>query len=150
MKTIFKFFTFALILLQTTNCHAQYYTGQKVFKDKFPSEIKDFNQDTYIRIDNTCYGCVNIIVAVESIGLNKVIQHAYISAGDAHYFKYIPVGTYICKYMWTDSNGRKHYEQDEKSLSFGYDQYGGYVITMQKTTSGNLEQEDITANEFFD
>jgi len=150
MKTIFKFFTLALICLATTNCHAQYYTGQKVFKDKFPSENKDYNQDTYIKIDNTCYGCKDMIVAVESIGLNKVIQHAYIKSGDAHDFEYIPVGTYVCKYMWTDSNGRKHYEKDEKSMKFGYDQYGGYVITMKKTTIGNLEQEDISENEFFD
>lgn len=137
------------MFLSTADCTAQY-TGQRIFKSKFPTEIKDYNQDTYIKIDNACSGCNDIIVAVESISLEKVVQHAYIKAGDTYEFKNIPLGTYVCKYMWTDSFGRKHYEKDEKTMEFGRDQYGGYIITMEQTLSGNLLQEDISENEFFD
>jgi len=149
MKLILKSLIVVLIFLSTSNCIAQY-TGQRIFKSKFQTETKDYNQDTYVKIDNTCSGCDDIIVAVESISLDKVVQHAYIKGGDAYEFKYIPVGTYVCKYMWTDSFGRKHYEKDEKTMKFGRDQYGGYVITMEETVNGNLDQEDISENEFFD
>ena len=149
MKRIFKSLIVVLIFLSASNCIAQS-TGQRIFKSKFPTETKDYNQDTYVKIDNTCSGCTDIIVAVESISLDKVIQHAYIKGGDAYEFNYIPVGTYVCKYMWTDSFGRKHYEKDEKTMRFGPDQYGGYIITMEETVSGNLHQEDISENEFFD
>ena len=147
MKTIFKFFTLALICLVTTNCHAQYYTGQKVFKDKFPSETKDYNQDTYIKIENASG---DIIVAVENTYTGRVIQHAYITSRDTYKFKYIPVGTYVCKYMWTDSYGKKRYEKDNSTMDFLKDQYGGYVITLTETPLGNLSQSGISENEFFD
>jgi len=150
MNIISKYLTLALIFLATTNCFAQYYTGQKVFRDKFPAETKDYNQDTYLKIDNTCSKCDDIIVAVESVELDKVIQHAYINSGDIYEFKYIPVGTYVCKYMWTDIYGRKHYEKDNKSMEYGDNQIGGYIITLEETTHGNLSQSDISESEFFD
>ena len=81
-----RFFTIALFCLVTTNCYSQYYTGQKVFKDKFPSETKDYNQDTYIKIENASG---DIIVAVENTYTGQVIQHAYITSRDTYEFKYI-------------------------------------------------------------
>lgn len=150
MKIGLKLFAIALFYVLTPKCYSQNYTGQKIFKDKFPAESKDYSQDTYIKIDNTCIGCKDIIVAVEDVSLKKVVQHAYIKSGDEYNFEYIPVGIYVCKYMWTDSYGRKFFEKDEKYMKFGFNQYGGYVITMQKTSIGNLDQEDITESEFFD
>ena len=147
MTSTFKFFTIVLFCLATTNCYSQYYTGQKVFKDKFPSETKDYNQDTYIKIENASG---DIIVAVENTYTGKVIQHAYITSRDTYEFKYIPVGNYVCKYMWTDSNGKKRYEKDNSSMDFLKDQYGGYVITLTETPSGNLSQSAINESEFFD
>jgi hypothetical protein len=147
MKSIMKFFTLALICLATTNCYSQYYTGQKVFKDKFPSEIKDYNQDTYLKIENSGD---DIIVAVENTRTGKVIQHAYINSSDTYEFKYIPVGSYVCKYMWTDKNGRKHFQKDNSTMQYGVDEVGGYVITLKETQFGNLSQSDINENEFFD
>jgi len=146
-KKLLQIITLALICLATTNCHAQYYTGQKVFKDKFPSETKDYNQDTYLKIEN--YGD-DIIVAVENTRTGKVIQHAYINSSDTYEFKYIPVGSYVCKYMWTDKNGRKHFQEDDLSMKYGVDEVGGYVITLKPTQFGNLSQSEITENEFFD
>ena len=142
-----KFFTLALICLATTNCFAQYYTGQKVFKDKFPSETKDFNQDTYLKIENSGD---DIIVAIENTGTGKVIQHAYINSRDTYEFKYIPVGSYVCKYMWTDYNGRKHFQKDNSTMKYRVNEVGGYVITLKETQFGNLSQSDINENEFFD
>tara|TARA_B100001142_G_scaffold127925_1_gene129824 strand:- start:97 stop:540 length:444 start_codon:yes stop_codon:yes gene_type:complete len=147
MTSTFKFFTIALFCLATTNCYSQYYTGQKVFKDKFPPETKDYNQDTYIKIENASN---DIIVAVENTYTGKVIQHAYITSKDIYEFKYIPVGNYVCKYMWTDSNGKKHYEKDNSSMDFPKDQYGGYVITLTETPLGNLSQSGISESQFFD
>ena len=147
MKTIFKFFTLALICLATTNCHAQYYTGQKVFKDKFPSETKDYNQDTYLKIENDGG---DIIVAIENTRTGRVIQHAYINSRDTYEFKYIPVGSFVCKYMWTDNNGRKHFQKDNSTMNYGVDEVGGYVITLEETQFGNLSQTNINESEFFD
>ena len=147
MKSILKFITLASICLVTTNCYAQYYTGQKVFKDKFPSETKDYNQDTYIKIENDGG---DIIVAVENTRTGRVIQHAYIKSRDTHKFEHIPVGVYVCKYMWKDNNGRKHFQKDDSTMDFPKDQYGGYVITLEETQFGNLSQSGISENEFFD
>ena len=141
-----KFFTLALICLATTNCYSQYYTGQKVFKDKFPSETKDYNQDTYLKIENSGD---DIIVAVENTRTGIVIQHAYINSSDTYEFKYIPVGSYVCKYMWTDKNGRKHFQKDNSTMNYGVDEVGGYVITLEETQFGNLSQSDINESEFF-
>ena len=150
MKIISRHLTLLLIFLSSASCFAQYYTGQKVFRDRFSEEIKDYNQDTYLKIDNTCSKCNDIIVAIESVGLDQVIRHAYINKGDVYEFEYIPVGTYVCKYMWTDIYGRKHYEKDNKCMQYGYNQIGGYVITLEETTYGNLSQSDISESEFFD
>jgi hypothetical protein len=150
MKSILNFFTLSLICLATTNCYAQYYTGQKVFKDKFPTETKDYNKDTYIEIKNTSG---DIIVAVENVSLDRVVQHAYIKSHDTYTFKNIPYGIYICKYMWTDNNGEKRYERDDSSMSFSYEKSGdagGYVITLKESQFGNLSQSGISENEFFD
>ena len=146
-KKLLQTITLALICLATTNCHAQYYTGQKVFKDKFPSEIKDYNQDTYLKIENAGG---DIIVAVENIRTGRVIQHAYIKSNDTYKFNGIPVGAYVCKYMWTDNNGRKHFQEDDSSMKYGVNEVGGYVITLKPTQFGNLSSSEITENEFFD
>ena len=37
-----------------------------------------------------------------------------------------------------------------KSIQYGYNQIGGYVITLEETTYGNLSQSDISESEFFD
>jgi hypothetical protein len=147
MKSTIKFFTLALICLATINCYSQYYTGQKVFKDKFPSEKKDYNQDTYLEIENDGG---DIIVAVENTLTGRVIQHAYIKSRDTHKFTYIPIGVYVCKYMWTDNNGRKHFQKDNSTMQYKVNEVGGYVITLKETQFGNLSQSDIDESEFFD
>ena len=139
-----------IFLLISNLCFSQYYTGQRVFSNKFPSEIKDYNQDTYLMIDNTCRNCNDIIVAVEDIYNNRVIQHAYINSGDSYKFKSIPVGSYVCKYMWTDVLGKRRYEKDNKTMTYKAKEYGGYVITLEETVYGNLSQSSISENEFFD
>ena len=147
MISNFKFLTIILFCLLTTNCYSQYYTGQKVFKDKFPTENKDYNQDTYIKIENASG---DIIVAVENTYTGKVIQHAYINSKDTYEFKYIPVGNYVCKYMWTDITGKKRFEKDNSSMDFPKNQYGGYIITLTETPLGNLSQSGISESDFFE
>ena len=147
MISNFKFLTIILFCLLTTNSYSQYYTGQKVFKDKFPTENKDYNQDTYIKIENASG---DIIVAVENTYTGKVIQHAYINSKDIYEFKYIPVGNYVCKYMWTDITGKKRFEKDNSSMDFPKNQYGGYIITLTETPLGNLSQSGISESDFFE
>ena len=142
MKNIFFF----LILLISFSSFSQYYTGQRVFADKFPQELKDYNQDTYIKVNNVKG---DIIVAIEDINLNRVIQHSYILSYQTYTFKNIPVGTYVAKYMWTDSNGNKRFEKDNSSMKFKKNEYGGYEITLEETVNGNLSQSSISENEFF-
>lgn len=137
---------FLLTTLISPHLSAQYYTGQKVFSSKFPSEVKDYNQDTYILIENSS---TDIIVAVENVISGNVIQHAYITSKDSYKFEYIPVGTYVCKYMWTDTYGKKHFEKDDSSMTFKVDEYGGYVITLTEVEYGNLSQSGISEDEFF-
>ena len=142
MKNIF----FYLILLISFSSFSQYYTGQRVFAEKFPQELKDYNQDTYIKVNNVKG---DIIVAIEDINLNRVIQHSYILSYQTYTFKNIPVGTYVAKYMWTDSNGNKRFEKDNSSMKFKKNEYGGYEITLEETVNGNLSQSSISENEFF-
>ena len=137
---------FILALLISFSSFAQYYTGQRVFSDKFPTEVSDKSQDTYILIKNSN---TDIIVAVKDLIRNKVIQHAYINAKDNYRFRNIPVGKYVCMYMWTDALGRKHYNIDDKSMEFPVNQIGGYEITMQKSVDGNLSQSSINEDDFF-
>ena len=144
-----KLFISSIVLLSalmSPHLSAQYYTGQKVFSSKFPSEVKDYNQDTYILIENSS---TDIIVAVEDVISGHVIQHAYITSKDSYKFEYIPVGTYVCKYMWTDTYGKKHFEKDDSSMTFKVDEYGGYVITLTEVEYGNLSQSGISEDEFF-
>ena len=127
---------------------AQYHTGQRVFSSKFPTEKKDYSQDTYVKIENSSG---DIIVAVEDVRLGKTIQHAYILSFDTYEFKNIPVGKYCCKYMWTDPiTGKRLFQKDNSLMEFKVDEYGGYVITLESTTNGNLTQSSIDENEFFD
>ena len=142
MKNIFFF----LILLISFSSFSQYYTGQRVFAEKFPQELKDYNQDTYIKVNNVKG---DIIVAIEDINLNRVIQHSYILSYETYTFKNIPIGTYVAKYMWTDSNGNKRFEKDNSSMKFKKNEYGGYEITLEETVNGNLSQSSISENEFF-
>ena len=142
MKNIF----FILILLISFSSFSQYYTGQRVFAEKFPQELKDYNQDTYIKVNNVKG---DIIVAIEDINLNRVIQHSYILSYETYTFKNIPIGTYVAKYMWTDSNGNKRFEKDNSSMKFKKNEYGGYEITLEETVNGNLSQSSISENEFF-
>ena len=142
MKNIF----FYLILLISFSSFSQYYTGQRVFAEKFPQELKDYNQDTYIKVNNVKG---DIIVAIEDINLNRVIQHSYILSYQTYTFKNIPIGTYVAKYMWTDSNGNKRFEKDNSSMKFKKNEYGGYEITLEETVNGNLSQSSISENEFF-
>ena len=126
---------------------AQYYTGQRVFSSKFPAETKDYQQDTYVKIENTSG---DIIVAIENVRTGKTIQHAYILSTDDYEFKYIPVGRYVCKYMWTDPiTGRRMFEKDNSYMEFKPDESGGYVITLQETEYGNLDQSRIDEDDFF-
>ena len=125
---------------------SQYYTGQRVFANKFPSEVSDLNQDTYIQINNSN---TDIIVAVRDLKSDRVIQHAYIKAEQTYKFKNIPVGTYVCNYMWTDSRGKRHFNKDNSTMPFKPNEVGGYVITMEKTVSGNLTQSSISEDDFF-
>ena len=142
MKKILIIFLF----LYPLTFYGQYYTGQRVFSKKFPQEIKNSNQDTYIKINNVKG---DIIVAVEDINSKRVIQHAYIKSYDVYSFKNIPVGTYVCKYMWTDSSGKAHYEKDNSTMKFGVNEIGGYEITLEETQFGNLSQSSISKDDFF-
>ena len=140
LKRIFFFLIFSV------SVNAQYYTGQKVFVNKFPTEISDNKQDTYIQINNSDG---DIIVAVEQFSSGRVIRHAYIKSNDSYKFKNIPVGSFICKYMWTDRYGNKHFNKDNESMQFKANEVGGYVITMEKSVGGNLTQSGISEADFF-
>lgn len=147
MKSYSWILTLALCTLSMP-CLSQYFTGERVFASRFPSEIKDYSQDTYIRIENSSD---DMIVAVEDVVSGKVIQHAYILARDDYDFEYIPVGTYVCKYMWTDKlTGRRMYEKDNQTMTFKVDEYGGYVISLTETIYGNLSSQSIDEDDFFD
>ncbi len=137
---------FVFFVISSISVNAQYYTGQKVFANKFPTEILDNSQDTYIQINNSSG---DIIVAIEQLNSSRVVQHAYIKSNDTYKFKSIPIGTYICKYMWTDRNGNRHFNKDDKSMQFQVNEVGGYVITMEKSVSGNLTQSGISESDFF-
>lgn len=137
---------FVCFLILSTSVRAQYYTGQKVFVNKFPTEISDNTQDTYIQINNSDG---DIIVAVEQFSSGRVIRHAYIKSNDSYKFKNIPVGSFICKYMWTDRYGNKHFNKDNESMQFKANEVGGYVITMEKSVGGNLTQSGISEADFF-
>jgi hypothetical protein len=141
MKALFLF----ILLILSLNASAQYYTGQKVFAKKFPTEIKDYSQDTYISITNADG---DIIVAIEDISTGKVIQHAYIKSRDIFKFEHIPVGRFMCKYMWTDINGNRNFARDDGNMEFKVEEYGGYEIIM-KSTTGNLTQTNISESDFF-
>jgi len=137
----------ALCVLLPKLCAGQYATGDRVFRSKFPAEVRDYAQDTYVRIENSSD---DIIVAVENVFTGKVIQHAYILARDTYDFRHIPVGTYVCKYMWTDSFGKRRFEKDNQTMTFQVDEVGGYVITLTETVYGNLSQSAIDEDDFFD
>ena len=141
-----KMFSFVCFLILSVSVNAQYYTGQKVFVNKFPTEISDNKQDTYIQINNSDG---DIIVAVEQFSSGRVIRHAYIKSNDSYKFKNIPVGSFICKYMWTDRYGNKHFNRDDQSMQFKANEVGGYVITMEKSVGGNLTQSGISEADFF-
>ena len=51
--------------------------------------------------------------------------------------------------MWTDRYGRKKYQKDDSSFSYGVDEVGGYIITLEQTRFGNLSQSSIDEDEFF-
>lgn len=141
-----KIYFFVCFLISSISVNAQYYTGQKVFVNKFPTEISDNTQDTYIQINNSDG---DIIVAVEQFSSGRVIRHAYIKSNDSYKFKNIPVGSFICKYMWTDRYGNKHFNKDDESMQFKANEVGGYVITMEKSIGGNLTQSGISEADFF-
>ena len=79
-----KYIITNLLFLVFININAQYYTGQKVFASKFPSEIFDVNMDTYLKIINSDQ---DLIVAIENVSPGKVIRHAYINSEEAYEFK---------------------------------------------------------------
>ena len=133
-------------MISSFSISQKYYTGQRVFSNRFPKEIRDFNQDTFIKIINSKG---DIIVAIEDVIKKKVIQHSYILSYDTYSFKNIPVGTYVAKYMWTDSYGNRRYEKDNSTMQFKVDEYGGYEITLEETVLGNLSQSSISENDFF-
>ena len=119
-----KYIITNLLFLVFININAQYYTGQKVFASKFPSEIFDVKMDTYLKIVNSDQ---DLIVAIENVSTGKVIRHAYINSEEAYEFKNIPVGSYVCKYMWTDKfSGKKQYNKDDQFLEYEENQYGCY------------------------
>ncbi len=144
-------FNVCLIILMLcasqSTAFSQYYTGQRVFSSKFPAETKDYDRDNYVKIENSSG---DIIVAIENVRTGKTIQHAYILSMDDYQFKYIPVGSYVCKYMWTDPvTGKRMFEKDNSYMEFKPNEYGGYVITMQETVYGNLDQSRIDEEDFF-
>ena len=141
-----KNYLIILATLISINVTAQYYTGERVFALKFPSEKSNLDNDTYVQINNSN---LDLIVAIEDISSGQVIQHAYIKAEDSYKFTNIPVGSYVCKYMWTDKNGNKNFQKDDSYLVYKKDEVGGYEITMQKSVSGNLSQSKISETDFF-
>ena len=145
-KKLLKNIVWFLFLNSTYVFSQTYYTSQRVFSDRFPEEIMDYSQKTYIKIKNTRG---DIIVAIEDVNKRRVIQHSYIIAYGTYSFKNIPFGRYVAKYMWTDTHGNRRYEKDNSFMEFEVDNIGGYVITLQETTYGNLSQSDISESEFF-
>ena len=143
---VYKKIVVFCFLFSSAMLYGQYYSGQRVFQKKFPPEVIDVSQDTYIQINNS-EG--DIIVAVEDIDSKTVIQHSYIVSNDSYKFKNIPIGSYTCKYMWTDKNGKKQYSKDNTVMEFKENEYGGYEITMEKTVNGNLTQSNIKEEDFF-
>ena len=144
-----KFIILIPLVFSFYNLCAQNYTGQRIYSSKFPSEIKDSEQDTYIKINNSCYDCYNIVVAIEDFYRNRVIQHAFIKKGSNYSFKNLPVGTYFCKYLWTDEYGKKHYQKDNSKMQYKLDEVGGYEIILEKTQHGNLTKSTIDEDDFF-
>ena len=139
---------FTLVLLISFTSFSQYYTGQRVFADKFPPESLDSNRSSYLLIKNSN---LDIIVALKDVNNDKVIQHAYINAEDNYKFTNIPLGKYVCMYMWTDSSGNRNYSIDDKYLDFPEEisNYAYYEITMEKSVIGNLTQSSIDEQDFF-
>lgn len=43
-------------------------------------------------------------------------------------FKGIPTSEYICKYMWTDRNGNKYFNTDNKSMRFNVNKVGALLL----------------------
>lgn len=127
---------------------SQYYTGQKVFQDKFPTELVDINRSSYLLVKNSNQ---DIVVALKDVNKNIVIQHAYIKAEENYKFKNIPLGKYVCMYMWTDSFGKRHFSIDDKYMDFPEEKtsYAYYEITMEKSVGGNLSQSSINEEDFF-
>ena len=139
---------FILFLFLSLNSYSQYYTGERVFADKFPPELSDSNRSSYLLIKNSN---LDIIVALKDVNKDKVIQHAYINAEDNYKFTNIPLGKYVCMYMWTDSSGKRHYSIDDKYLDFPEEitNYAYFEITMEKSVIGNLTQSSIDEEDFF-
>lgn len=137
-----------LLLLIPLFSVSQYYTGQKVFQDKFPTELADKNRSSYLLVKNSNQ---DIVVALKDVNKDIVIQHAYIKAEENYKFKNIPLGKYVCMYMWTDSLGKRHFSIDDKYMDFPEEKtsYAYYEITMEKSVGGNLSQSSINEEDFF-
>ena len=127
---------------------SQYFTGQRVFEDKFPVERIDKDRSSYLLIKNSDQ---DIIVALKDVNRDVVIQHAYIKARGNYKFKNIPIGKYVCMYMWTDRLGKRHYSIDDQYMDFPEEvtSYAYYEITMEKSIGGNLSQTSIDEEDFF-
>ena len=52
--------------------------------------------------------------------------------------------------MWTDKYGNKHFQKDNSTMQYKTNEVGGYVITLEETTYGNLTQSNISEDEFFE
>jgi len=106
---------FVYFFILSISISALYYTGQKVFANKFPIEISESYHDSYIQIN---YFDIETVDGIEKFKSCRVIQHACIKSNDSYKFKGIPTSEYLCKYMWTDLNVNKCFNKNNKSVQF--------------------------------
>lgn len=96
-------------------------------------------------------------VKLVNVSTNRADMELFIHGGRTIEIK-VPLGTYIMKYAnGTKWYGREHnfgpetvYSKADSLFSFtkDYSGYSGYTVTLYKVQNGNLETEQITAEEF--
>ena len=68
---------FVYFFILSISISALYYNGQKVFANKFPIEISESSQHSYIKINYSDSDTTN---AIEKFKSDRVIQHVYMKS----------------------------------------------------------------------